>query len=500
MIIPGRIPVLKRLPVSIDHTDGIQRYDRDNKYPQRAKETMYRSYSLSGIIPKHAGFLNGEGFKDTSLNSLIVCPFFKQPLTAQSFLDKICQDKSWINGFAIHANFNANFTVSSFSNVPFEYCRLEALDDNDEEGEIVNIKYSTNWEQDYAKEQRSKTVVTYDRFNPDPEFLAQRFAEFGGAHNYKGQIFYWTPEENQYPKATFDSVFELAQAQYEISEFILRNIVNGFTAGQILFYPGKIQGDEEKEVFKRKFQDHKGPMGANSTLVVELENMPEGFNGSNFIVPTTIANNDKLFEFTQNQIEKSILQNYGMPYEIVGKTPDSGLFNKQQIEEAYTYYNAVTRDERNQISRALSYLFKHWWQPIESDFAIEPQKYNTENISNTSTALAALSPLVANKVLESMTEDEIRSLILLPSKNPTPAPVLDSNGNLVQPPQNNPQQQQIDSIIRSLSRRDVSKIYSYVNDFKNGRATIEQTRAFLKPFLQTDENVNLFIQDPEGDG
>lgn len=456
MIIPGRDPVLKRLPVSIDHTEGIQRYDRDNRYPQRAKETMFRSYTLSGIIPKYAGFLNGEGFKDTNLNSLVVSDLAQIPLTLQGLLDKICKDKAWIDGFALHVNFNANYKISSIMPIPFEYCRMEAIKRDDED--VDCIKYCTNWEQDYGKENWTKVIIEYDRFNPSEDFLKQKFEECGGAFNYKGQIFYFTPEENQYPKATFDSVFELAQSQYEISEFTLRNVVNGFTAGHIFIYPGKFETDEERIAFQKSFREYKGAMGANNTMIIEAGTTE--FKGSDLLYPTSIANNDKLFEFTSNQIEKAILQCYGMPYEIVGKLPDSGLFNKQQIEDAYTYYNAVTRDQRNQISRALAFVFQYWWQPVQSDFAIEPQKYDFGSVATGA------------------------------AQNTQGQPATQANAD----------QSGIDAIIRSLSRRDVSKIYSYVNDFKNGRATIEQTRAFLKPFLQTDENVNLFIQDPEGDG
>jgi hypothetical protein len=63
-----------------------------------------------------------------------------------------------------------------------------------------------------------------------------------------------------------------------------------------------------------------------------------------------------------------------------------------------------------------------------------------------------------------------------------------------------PVQEKIDSIIRGLSRRDASKVFAYVNDFKKGRMNLEQAKTFLIPFLQTEENVMKFLQDPEGDG
>jgi hypothetical protein len=449
MIIPGRDPVLKRLPVSIDHTEGIQRYDRDNRYPQRAKESMYRSYTLSGIIPKLAGFLNGEGFVDPALNDLVVSDLTRIPLTAQMLLDKICKDRAWINGFALHVNFNANFKVSSVMPIPFEYCRMEAIEQDDDD--VRCIKYCTNWEQDYGKENWAKVIIEYDRFNPDHAFLQEAFTKCGGPFNYKGQIFYWTPEENQYPKATFDAVFELAQAQYEISEFTLRNVVNGFTAGHIFLYPGKFEDDKEREDFKYRFREHKGAMGANSTMIIEAGTTE--FKGSDLMYPTTIANNDRLFEFTSNQIEKAILQNYGMPYEIIGKMPDSGLFNKQQIEDAYTYYNAVTRDMRNEISRALSYLFRYFWQPIASDFAIQPQKYDTGG----GAAIGAPGAAPAQ---------------------PETAPATNS-------------------VLTNLTGRQNITFQRYLRDFANGRNNYQMTKTLLQSaFGFSDDEIVTILGEP----
>jgi len=438
MIIKGREPVLKRLPTRIDRTEGIQTYDSDNRYPQRAKETMYRSYTLNGIIEKLSGFLNGEGFVDEQLNTIVVND---EGLTMRELLDFVCSEKSWINGYALHINYNLNYTIASITEIPFEYCRFGLPDKN---GNIDTIAYSTNWERDYDKEGKTRVIEYYPVFNPSS--VMEEAELVGGIQNHKGQILYRTKQKNQYPKATFDSVFEHAQTQAEIAVYALSNVVNGFTAGHIFLYPGKFENDTEAHAFKKRMQDHKGAMGANSMMIIEAGS--GDIKGDNLLLKTDQQNNDKLFEFTLNWIEKAMLQCYGMPSEIIGKLPDTGLFNKQQIEDAYTYFNAVTRDVRTEISQDFKKLFQFWSTPIQSEFIIKAQVYDMQQ--------AAAAVQVETSA--------------------------------------------IDTIIRSLSRRDVSKIYSYVNDFKNGRATIEQTKAFLKTFLQTDENVNLFIQDPEGDG
>lgn len=400
MIIPGRVPVLKRLPTRIDPTEGIQRYDTDNLYPQRAKETMYRSYTVSGVIEKLAGFINGEGFADPALNDIVIYQDKLRQKTLRALLDEIGQDFAWANGIALHFKYNLNYTWSEVSCIPFEYCRLGI---QDEEGDVWKIMYSTNWERDYMKEQKERTIIEYDRFNPDPEAVAAQIEEAGGIENYKGQILYFSMAgDNQYPRCSFDPVFEQAQTQAEIALFALNNVVNGFTAGHIMMYPGKFETDNDRNDFIGRLKKHKGAMGANSMMVVETGTSDASIKASDLLVKTELPNNDKLYEFTLNWIEKSILQCYGMPYEILGKVPDTGLFTKQQVEDAYTYYNAVTRDRRVTVSRLLQWIFKYYQSPIESDFKIRPQQYDVEGMSATQAGQPAQERQV-NSTLTNMT-------------------------------------------------------------------------------------------------
>ncbi|MFM7856674.1 MAG: hypothetical protein ACKO96_33305, partial [Flammeovirgaceae bacterium] len=103
---------------------------------------MYRSYTLSGIIPKKASFLNGEGFEQVELNELIVCGEGLDAITARELLDYTALSKSINKGYAWHINYNLNCTISSIKPIPFEYCRLGIADDY---GCVKKIAYSTNW-------------------------------------------------------------------------------------------------------------------------------------------------------------------------------------------------------------------------------------------------------------------------------------------------------------------------------------------------------------------
>ncbi len=457
MIIPGREVLVKRLPIRTRNVDRVQSFDTDNLYPQRALETMYRSYTLSGIIPKKAGFLNGEGFEQLDLNEIVVHGEGLEAVTMRELLDNTAYAKTWAKGFAWHINYNLNYTIASIKPITFEYCRLGFAD---HDGNVEKIAYCTNWERDYRKEEKQREIFFYDKFDPSPEHLAEEFAEYG-VEGYKGQILYCTPEKNKYPLCSFDSVFELAQTQSEIGLYALNQSANGFSAGHIFVYPGTFENDTERSDYKKRLAAHKGGLGAGSIMVIEAGT--KDIKVGDLLAKTDLQNNDKMFEFTLNWIEKSILQNYGMPFEIVGRQTEGAMFSRQQIEDAYTYYNAVTRDERVELSRVFKKVFQFWNKPINSDFTIKPQVYDV-----TGAALPAQGATQQQAATTVKAVDEA--------------------------------QQAIDRVIRGLSRRDASKVFAYVNDFKNGRMNLEQAKTFLMPFLGTDANVMKFLQDPEGDG
>lgn len=100
--------------------------------------------------------------------------------------------------------------------------------------------------------------------------------------------------------------------------------------------------------------------------------------------------------------------------------------------------------------------------------------------TSTSESINALSPLVANKVLESMSKDEIRGLVGLKSETinmPTPQQEL-SGGN---------------EFISKLSRRQIANMMRLVDDYEQGKKTLAQTLILLKAFGLTDEQAKEFI-------
>lgn len=360
-------PDIKRLRTFIDRTDDIQWYTRNNLYPQIVEAVRDRSYTIKSACDRLSKFLRGEGFEDAALAGLIVN---SKGLTANNLLKAIAIDAASFSGsFVVHLGVNMLGQYNDISVWPLQYWRMGLPDDN---GDIHDYKYNSNWELDPYKEvNNAKRIITYPKFNPDQDFIKEQIDEFG--INYPGQVFYFTPLEDQYPLATFDSVLDQGQTQEEIGIFRLASIQNGLNAGAIFSYPGKFENKQKEDEFKESLNEYKGGQGANSIMVIEDESGLR--KAQDLVTPLTLLNADRIHEFISKDDKNAIMEAFAMPKGILGVLPETGLFNQQQLTEEYTYYNSITRDYRTDISDALKKIFSNWYQPIESDFKIKELKY-----------------------------------------------------------------------------------------------------------------------------
>lgn len=374
-------PYLKRVPIITDVTDNILRFDLDNLYPQRAVEIMRRSYTLKAVIERVADFLNGEGFTDPMLANIRVNEY---GLTGQDMNDLLVdisfQYAIW-NSVALHIGYDLNYRISSITMIPFEFCRY-GMPDHD--GRINQIAYSTNWERDGRKNRDSgnRNIVFYNRFDPDPYTVSEQIKMAGGIENYKGQILYLTPDVDQYPLASFDPVIDHAQVQAEMGLFKVGNVQNSFLSTLAIVYSGEFESEEEKQEFRKLIENKSGSRNAGSRIGIQDKSGTK--RASDIFQSLTPQNIDRLYEYTEKSVMDAIMENEAMPKELLGVRPETGMFNQENMEQAYTYFNAITRNRRSSISRIVKTIMSYWATPIQTDALITPQRYIQENATSQS--------------------------------------------------------------------------------------------------------------------
>lgn len=356
-------PYVKRIPAPLRNVEGVLSYDRDNLYPQRAEEVKNRSYTVKSAVQKLSEFIHGQGFINED--------FAKMPLSedgkwSNKVLKAAAMDYATFDGFCLHIRYNLNFKVNAVTHIPFKYCRLGIPDDD---GIIHNIKWSDNWEQDPDKRRKiSREIKTFPIYNPLT--FEEEFEKLGMDH--PGQILYFTKTVNEYPLSTFDAVFDSAQTQADIALYELGNIQEGFTGTTVFKHPGKIEPEDEDRI-KRKLSEAQGP-GGKRIIVTEFDRD----NDINVFESVTLPNVDKMFEFTSRNVKNSIRENFQMPAEILGVMPETGMFNQEQMEQAFKYYNSVTKYKRKDVEEVFSNVMKNFYTGEDYQTEIAKLTYDTD--------------------------------------------------------------------------------------------------------------------------
>jgi hypothetical protein len=301
-------------------------------------------------------------------------------------------------------------------------------------------------------------ITPYPVYNPDPNVIKAQIQEYGW-DTYPGQILYWTPKPGVYPKCRFHAVLDDAQSQSELGVYKLSNIQNKWTSEKIFDYHGTFENDAKRQAFKDKIYDNLGPRG---TGVLVLEN-PSG-EDLNVIKDTEIQNTDKLFEFTSKDVKNSIRESMALPAEVMGTMPEGGMFNKQQIEEAYTFTNAMTQGDRSHIERVFKKIVPFLQvPPAVGSYKILPQKYFGS----------------------------------APAPSAAPAPGQPGAPAAPGQPAPPPVARIVDETLSSLSAKQTEHLIRITRLVERGKMHREAGKVMLQSFGFTDEEINKFL--PEGD-
>lgn len=361
-------PYIRRVPTIEDTTDKILRFDTDNLYPQRAEETVRRSATLKSLMDRIADFLNGEGFQDPVLANLIVNRRGLKGQTANKVLTIQSAPYARYRTFPMHVGYNLMGQMCELNPIPFEYIRMGL---KNKEGKVTHYGYSSNWERD-SRKCNENNIRFYPRFNPDPSVVLEQMEKAGGIYNYRGQILYLTPEDDIYPLGSFDAVMDDAQVQNEVGMFKIANVQNSFFGTTLFVYPGVFASTSEEADWKNMLAGKVGGRNAGKRIGIQD---PSGLKkASDMVQAIDTPNLDKQLEYTEKSVKENIIESESFPTMLLGKTP-TGLFAQGDMEEAYTYVNAITRNRRQELSEIFALLFSYWETPIVTDAAIIEQRY-----------------------------------------------------------------------------------------------------------------------------
>lgn len=357
----------RRILVRPNQTFGILNYDMDNAYPQRMLELVAASPTAKDCWNKRAKFIAGNGFEEAGLGKQLIN---SKGLTLAKLLKAIATDKALFTGFGIHINYNANFKISSVNYIKFEDIRM-----GDTDCPEIADKFAiySDWGRKTWKNIMRSKITFLDKYAPDPEIIKQQVTAIGGWENYKGQLYYFNPEVDDYPLIEADSVWEDFETEAGIKIFNNREVTTGFLPSTMLFMQSRREeadnskpGNEDQSYSNQPSQLEKdlgsfqGAKSAQKIIVIEYEDE----NSKPEFQPYSIQNNDKLFETTERSVEARIIKGFSIPKELINAEKSSGLSNGSEKKEAIREFNDNTAPDRLEISETFAEIFSHFYTEI----------------------------------------------------------------------------------------------------------------------------------------
>ena len=373
---------------------GYVPFGQDNLYPETLNQLYYMSPLHGAIIDFKVNATIGAGYE---LKTDKLTP--KEKLDLYTWEKKIKLSKSVkaiTKQLVIHNRvyfklyFDEKGKVKSIENVSPEKVRIN------------NKKTCYYLCDDWASRIDVEEIKPYHPLNSDKcQLWAYELPSIG---------------QDYYPLPTYSSALNFAFLSGELSYFAKSNIQNSIFPSFAMLFPKRPQSEEEKKVLRDTIDRMKGAANAGKGVAFfanSQDQLPKIES-----IPTN--QNDKLFQEASGLNTEQICFSHTIDPILLGVRTAGSLGNGSDIKQAYIIFEKnVVIPLREQIEEIFQELLNI--SRMSATFTIKNFQIINETIvevegdaSKTQDALNAMSPLVATKVLATMTPNEVRALASLP--------------------------------------------------------------------------------------
>lgn len=316
-------------------------YGNDNLYPQYLLDVFHhKSNKHKAIVNKKVDMTVGAGIQTPTTPEL---GKFIKNTWGQKDLEEISihidYDFEIMNGFALIVKWNIDGTrIASLDWMPFHKCRLSP-----DEKHILISKDWSNWRRTENK------PVEYLRFDPLK------------AKESPTQIFYYVQETNgveYYPLPYYSSTLTWIELDYEVGNFHLSSVRNGFMPGFILNFATGIPTMEEMETAYREFEKkYTGSENAGKFILT----FSEGQDGKPELIPINLNDSDERFLMLHKEMMEEIFIGHSVTDpQLFGVRVPGELGGKDQLLENLaifqsTYVNSKQKTLEKQLSKLAGY-------------------------------------------------------------------------------------------------------------------------------------------------
>jgi len=455
---------------------GYVEFGKNNDFPNQLLRLYEEHSEHAAIVGSKANYLFGEGFQaKDKLQQPILEQFFSRANRYEDWYDlnnRIKVDLELFNACYFQVITDLAGKPKEFYHLSYAACRV-SKDKN-------TLYYKDNWLD------KQEEVATFEEYVPNSGKVGVFFIRFE----------YYKPTANSlesvYPMPQYIGCIKDISTDIDISTFNNNYVANGFSAGTLItFFNGEPTSDQKREIKRSLINTHSSPDKAGSIVI----NYANKDGQAAQITALNVDDLDKKFEFTSKRALEKILRGHNVTNpELFGVKTEGQLGTRVSLKESYELMiNTYTKPRQGVWIKFYQDLIQlvtgvkieleiKQLEPIgldltqDQDLSVAERRllkgYETEEVAKgqaqaVNDAINALSPLVANKVLESMNEDEIRALASLPPKNaqlnPDGTPMIDANGLPVQA-----QLGEVNDNLTGLSAAQNADIKRIVRDHNKG--------------------------------
>lgn len=407
-------------------------YGDNNLYPDYLLELFTRCSKHNAIVTGKAQMIKGRGWEENeALKAFINKPNPYENLN--DILYKTAIDLELFGGFALQITWSiASKKIAIISHLDFTKLRVT------KDGDYL---YCDDWTDQKKVKTEVKRYPAYDSKNPTGT-----------------QILYYMqyrPSLKYYPIPDWVGAVSAIETDIEINNFHLNNIRQGFSGGTLINFNSGANPPVElqREISKRIKEKYQGTDRAGAVIVT----FSDGKDKEPTVLSLSPSELDKQFQQLKDSTTQEIFVGHKVTSPILfGISTAGALGQRNEMRDAFEAFQNNYIAHRQFIFEqvfndlaAVNGLPKELkitpTQPINSTLSETalmqimskdelrkmiglkevPQIADTK-ITNIVDQINSLSPLVANKVIESMTEEEIRSIVGLGAKiqenTPTIAP------------------------------------------------------------------------------
>lgn len=488
----SKIPVFKE-----SRNKDYIKYGIDNLYPDYLTYLFNKSAKHGAIIGGKAFYIFGEGYE----NGEVVVNRLGDTLNDVS--KKAILDIEIYGGFRWETIWNAARKVQEIYHVDYTTIRV---------GKSGGYWFKECWDINNRDEE-----IFIPAFNPSNPIGSQIYAY----NEYR-------PKTRYYPLPEYIGSNNFIETDIEISKYYLSAIRNGMTPSKMIqFFTGEPTEDKKREVERRMEKKFAGSENAGKFLLV--------FNAVNAANPVKVddlsaTDLDKHMIELNKTCQQEIFSGHRVTSPMLfGIKTEGQLGGNTELKASYELFVATyAKPKANAFDKELSYVLSFSSKPGKYELrptdpigwqipdallaqAVTPDDVReklglpvtdkTADIQSARTlnAINGMSPLVANKVLEKLTDNEIRGFASLPPKDggdalllpdgsapaPTPAaPTLESDAPVIP----------INDNIKNLTGKQRQNLDRIVKNYKQGKITYEVAKHQLQTgFGLSDKDVTVYL-------